>query len=1269
MKRYVGIAFAILLTFAVGFALTEIGLKDSFAQEDSGISNDDANRDLAIVAINKYNADRIGTGTVYIFDETYSLIKILESPEKPQSGQFNGDITYAEDVLILSTSSRTSSDYDDLQPGAPPQEGAVSLFDDTTGSFIQTIRNPEPNTLKDYVEGRFGSSVVYTDGKIIIGDSHRDVNGLRSAGIVYVYDKDTGDLLSTIDNPNPTKDDNFGMSLTSLDENTIAVGIPGKTVDRQEYAGAVLIFDVNSGSMTKTVKAPDPGPRDKFGHSIDALNGKLVVGAPGTVIDDEMQVGQVYVYNTRTWELLYTLEHPDPDSNDLFGMPVMFAEESDSGEGDKIAVSAINDGFADEGAVYVFDAESGRHLDTIKSPQKIKGGFSGNQFGTSLSVAGERLAIGDPNRFFGDKKENARTGGAYVYDITTGELLYTIENPVSDSSDAFGYHLGFVGDMVSSISSISSQDVNTAIAEDVALTTPQNISNTSNDSHGSHVAVDGKNIYVIWAEQTSAGGATEILFSKSADSGENFGTPKKISGDSETLSVTSVAVDGKNIFIMWMDRFEDKVSEILFSKSADGGETFSEPQRISDKSSFASDSQIAGNDENIFVTWIEGSFREWDIFFSKSTDSGETFSEPQNISNSIVSADQPYIITDGNNIFVAWSDSSSDTDRIFFSKSADGGETFSAPLDISGGFEYSDSPSIATDGKNIFVIWNYHTVGNDPDILFSKSADGGETFSEPKNISNSREYSSSSHIETVGNNIFVIWSDSDSKNGNVFLSKSTDSGETFSEPQNISNNDKGFADGNSMTTDGEEVFVTWTWRFVTGSTPYEIFFTKSLSELQQTISNDSGSMLENNDDGNDSSEIINSINWIDELGADYAIGGFGAIKLVHPGLNANLQLIDIPLVRVWSDTDPQGIQVEAIETGADTGVFYADVNFSDKESSHLQIHVSDGDRVIVSFEDDDVHLEDTIQIATKDSLDFYPKTTGDLDRKADGTINLTEIESEAIPTTTPSGIKILEYGMFDAEDNGDLIHQLYVGKKYWFEFEYQNELEASYDIRAFAQLIDKNKTESNVLQKIEGFSTLEPSDGFAHGFVWTPEYTGQFKITAEVISLDDLHVGVIAPQYDLVVIDRPTLKQQITNTIPTDDILCSNSNNLLAERTNKELACVDFDTAKRLGWKLVHFEEIILDPDTKESLLKKYRDLPEVAAFYEKYEDVQSSVREDHISYFAGNDDNYKIRMNLHLDENLEINDMELHCYYQRIHQYEIPSEDIVSKLEKIDCR
>lgn len=51
-----------------------------------------------------------------------------------------------------------------------------------------------------------------------------------------------------------------------------------------------------------------------------------------------------------------------------------------------------------------------------------------------------------------------------------------------------------------------------------------------------------------------------------------------------------------------------------------------------------------------------------------------------------------------------------------------------------------------------------------------------------------------------------------------------------------------------------------------------------------------------------------------------------------------------------------------------------------------------------------------------------------------------------------------------------------------------------------------------------------------------------------------------------------SLKQQINEKLPKNEILCKNNSHILVERTNEKLACVYLSTAEKLNWKLVYDE-------------------------------------------------------------------------------------------------
>ena len=69
------------------------------------------------------------------------------------------------------------------------------------------------------------------------------------------------------------------------------------------------------------------------------------------------------------------------------------------------------------------------------------------------------------------------------------------------------------------------------------------------------------------------------------------------------------------------------------------------------------------------------------------------------------------------------------------------------------------------------------------DIYIAVSTDSGQTFSPPENLSNNAAgFSFAPQIAISGNNVYVVWQDDEENelNTQTFFSRSTDSGQTFS---------------------------------------------------------------------------------------------------------------------------------------------------------------------------------------------------------------------------------------------------------------------------------------------------------------------------------------------------------------------------------------------------------------------------------------------------------------------------------------------------------
>ena len=135
-------------------------------------------------------------------------------------------------------------------------------------------------------------------------------------------------------------------------------------------------------------------------------------------------------------------------------------------------------------------------------------------------------------------------------------------------------------------------------------------------------------------------------------------------------------------------------------------------------------------------------------------DGGQTFSEPDNLSEeNTESSFEQQISSEGNNVYVVWREdipNPVNDDDIFFSFSHDGGQTFSEPDNISENSGVSFRPQISSEINNVYVIWEDNTPGDDDDIFFARSTNGGQTFSfPPDNISNNTGNSADPQISST----------------------------------------------------------------------------------------------------------------------------------------------------------------------------------------------------------------------------------------------------------------------------------------------------------------------------------------------------------------------------------------------------------------------------------------------------------------------------------------------------------------------------------------
>ena len=364
---------------------------------------------------------------------------------------------------------------------------------------------------------------------------------------------------------------------------------------------------------------------------------------------------------------------------------------------------------------------------------------------------------------------------------------------------------------------------------------PINLSNNPGSSFNPHSEIYSNNVYVVWEDDTLADAETHdlsantsILFTKSKDNGTTFlpAVPLSyINADSSNPDITTT--NGNTVFVVWQDNL-DESSQIVFKKSiSNNNNVFSDQQNISNiqENNFEISPQIITTNNTINIIWDDFSPKEESSHILKrsSIDDGITFGHVMQLSNYSEFAINDISNVYNNNMYIVWQGNFKGQFDIFLSKSSNGGITFSKPINLSNDSGDSTNPNLIELHNNLYVIWNDNNTKN-YNVMIKRSSDSGITFSKPINLSNSTNADSNNpQLASTANELFVVWQGNFKGQFDIFLSKSSNGGITFSKPINLSNSTNADSINPQLASTANELFVVWQ-EDLSGNN--QIYFTK-----------------------------------------------------------------------------------------------------------------------------------------------------------------------------------------------------------------------------------------------------------------------------------------------------------------------------------------------------------------------------------------------------------------------------------------------------------
>lgn len=203
------------------------------------------------------------------------------------AGTFLGSVTStAGGAMIGQTQSKNG---DGLFVGATEGGGLVAKFDFATLTQTLTMSNPFVPIPPQQPSGAFGTGLAALGNLVAIGAPDDDTHG-PDAGIVYLMDANSGQIVQTITPPGPLANGRFGASIAVVRDRFV---IQQKNAGTSA-CGQVHVYD-GAGAFVQTLDDPTPTANANFGAAMTEFDGQLVIGAPNQMVGGFQNVGAAFV--------------------------------------------------------------------------------------------------------------------------------------------------------------------------------------------------------------------------------------------------------------------------------------------------------------------------------------------------------------------------------------------------------------------------------------------------------------------------------------------------------------------------------------------------------------------------------------------------------------------------------------------------------------------------------------------------------------------------------------------------------------------------------------------------------------------------------------------------------------------------------------------------------------------------------------------------------------------------------------------------------------
>jgi len=258
--------------------------------------------------------------------------------------------------------------------------------------------------------------------------------------------------------------------------------------------------------------------------------------------------------------------------------------------------------------------------------------------------------------------------------------------------------------------------------------------------------------------------------------------------DNSTSSSLSFPGEGSKTSYIYLPKNASVTSATLDISGRESAGAMTPPEVLSQGTlitSNANNPAMAADGSDLYMVWVDDgdldyAGKDYDIFFKRSTDNGQTWGKAVCLSDSGTGSQNPSIAVNGNNLYVVWAEDDFLNPGIQFRMSKDGGGHWGEIVQVTDKADWGAAPVVSVSGTSVYVVWAYSG-----EIYFGYSDDGEEwkTKQISEEGSSNSVYAYDPWVASRGSYVYAAWRevDQDTRENRVAFKNSDDNGQNFQE--------------------------------------------------------------------------------------------------------------------------------------------------------------------------------------------------------------------------------------------------------------------------------------------------------------------------------------------------------------------------------------------------------------------------------------------------------------------------------------------------------